>query len=207
MKEALGYIGWYLLTYIILLVIYGISQSLTICVDMQDHVCNFNETKILAFLTVVAYILTPIVAIFGFVSWKNQHNTKIISEEAQKVWKMFNDLSSQTLDLDYEFLKINTPEYIKLSSKKNLLDKINKIFEETEKTINHYIFFNNLANNKEGLDLFMEFYSILRDYKEFIRKNNDNYISKIVDADDEFRNRLDEGNTNIRKNIQKYIFA
>lgn len=40
-------------------------------------------------ITTTAYVVTPIVAIIGFISWKSQHNIKLYSSYAQEVLKNY----------------------------------------------------------------------------------------------------------------------
>ncbi|MEI1745772.1 hypothetical protein V8P95_15125 [Acinetobacter baumannii] len=95
MNGTYKYILLYTLSYIVLLVCYGILQNIAICTDMEGFECNFSESKIIAFLTVTAYILTPIVAIFGFQNWKEQY-------KYQKQKDRFAKLFDSTLRLNSE---------------------------------------------------------------------------------------------------------
>lgn len=96
-KEIIKYIIIYLLVYLILSLIYGGIQRVLICTDMYGFDCTFNEVKFLAFLTVLSYVLTPIVAIIGFISWREQHNKKIQNEIIQTA---INDLNFCRVQLD-----------------------------------------------------------------------------------------------------------
>lgn len=95
MNGTYKYILLYILSYIVLLICYGILQNIAICTDMEGFECNFSETKIISFLTVTAYILTPIVAIFGFQNWKEQY-------KYQKQKDRFAKLFDTTLRLNSE---------------------------------------------------------------------------------------------------------
>lgn len=143
MKETYKYIGWYLLVYVILILIYGLVQLFTICTDMQGYECNFSETKILAFLTVVAYILTPIVAILGFQSWRKQYKYQNQKDRFNKLFESCLRLNSEIKLLrvrDISVRKIN-PNESSLDYEQNYLDKkyeeyldriesLEKIYEE-----------------------------------------------------------------------------
>ena len=82
--SAWTYIFYYSLVYIVLAIIYGIAQKQYICIEMEGFECNFNETKFIGFLTIIAYILTPIVAIFGFISWRDQKRYELGYDYAEK---------------------------------------------------------------------------------------------------------------------------
>ena len=90
MNKTTIYIMAYIFTYIILSIFYGIAQWYFVCTDMQGFECNFNETKYISFLTVTAYIVTPIVVIFGFQAWKVQHEKTILSTEAKELWLLLD---------------------------------------------------------------------------------------------------------------------
>lgn len=125
MKETYKYIGWYLFVYVVLILIYGLVQLFTICTDMQGYECNFSETKILAFLTVVAYILTPIVAILGFQSWRKQYKYQNQKDRFNKLFESCLRLNSEIKILrvrDISVRKINPNETL-LDYEQNYLDK------------------------------------------------------------------------------------
>lgn len=71
-KEIIKWVGTYFLFYIAVVTIYGFCQWLFVCQDMNGFVCNFKEDKLLNFLTVISYIVTPTIAIIGYLNWKQQ---------------------------------------------------------------------------------------------------------------------------------------
>ncbi len=95
MKRHYKFISYYLLVYLILLFIYGLIQNLSICVEMKGFECNFSELKFFNFLTVVSYILTPIIAIIGFQNWKNQYKYEQNKNRFAKVFELSLLLNSQ----------------------------------------------------------------------------------------------------------------
>ncbi len=125
MKETYKNIGWYLLVYVILLLIYGGIQKLTICVDMQGYECSFNEAKILAFLTVVAYVLTPMVAILGFQSWRKQYKYQNQKDRFNKLFESCLRLNSEIKILRLIDISIRTrnPNESLLDYEQDYLDK------------------------------------------------------------------------------------
>jgi len=157
--------------------------------------------------SMVFTIFATFIAVHLFNDWRVQHNKTVISNEAQRTLKIFNDLSTSTADLDYVFFNINTPDYIKYSDVKKLKERVKDIFDSTEKALNHYIHFNALSENEDGLNLFIGMYSVLKDYKEFIYKSEHDYISNIVNIDSDFRDRLNDANEEIRKHLKTFIFV
>lgn len=75
MKEIEKYVGYYLLVYICVLIVCGFFQYMTIC-QGKSLQCNFSIDGINKILTITATILTPIIAIIGFLLWRNQETYK-----------------------------------------------------------------------------------------------------------------------------------
>mgnify|MGYP003492231018 CR=1 FL=1 len=74
MKEIEKYIGYYLLVYLVVLAICGFFQYMSVC-QGKSLFCAFSMDGINTIITTTAYVLTPIVAIIGFQSWKNYRRT------------------------------------------------------------------------------------------------------------------------------------
>lgn len=87
------YIGLYLLTYIFVLSVCGGFQYLTECQNKLS-ICGFNMTGFNTIIVTTSYVLTPIIAIIGFLSWKRQHNKQTISQLSKEAYEL---LSSQNL--------------------------------------------------------------------------------------------------------------
>lgn len=88
MKEIEKYVGYYLLVYICVLIICGFFQYFAVC-QGKSLECNFSMIGINTIITTTAYVVTPIVAMIGFISWKSQHNIKLHSSYAQEVLKNY----------------------------------------------------------------------------------------------------------------------
>lgn len=172
---------------------------------LSSKVVNISFIKDI--YSIIFAIFAPFIAIYLFNDWKEQHNKTVASNEAQKTLKIFNELSNLTGDLDYAYDNIKTPEYIVFTESKNLKNGVKEVFDNTEKALNHYTHFNALSENEDGINLFMEMYSVLKDYKEFIYKSENNYISNIVNIDSEFRDRLYAANEKIREHLKTFIFV
>lgn len=85
-KEIEKYVGFYLLTYIIILFICGFFQYIAVC-QGQSLSCSFSMTGINTIITTTAYVITPIVAIIGFISWKVQYNIQLEKNDLRNALK------------------------------------------------------------------------------------------------------------------------
>jgi hypothetical protein len=124
MKRHYKFISYYLLVYLILLFIYGLIQNLSICVEMKGFECNFSEQKFFNFLTVVSYILTPIIAIIGFQNWKNQYKYEQNKNRFAKVFELSLLLNSKIRILREKDISIRT-----INPHENTLDYIYKYLD------------------------------------------------------------------------------
>lgn len=97
----------YFSIYIVLAIIYGIAQRLLVCTDMYGFQCNFNENKLIAFLTVVAYILTPAVAIYGFSAWREQHNALVEKEKIDNILNIMGVIEPIQEEIIEKFDNVN----------------------------------------------------------------------------------------------------
>lgn len=86
MKEIEKYIGYYLLVYLVVLAICGFFQYMSVC-QGKSLLCAVTSQGITDILTVTAYILTPIVAIIGFQSWKTEKQYDLEKAQAEKIIK------------------------------------------------------------------------------------------------------------------------
>ncbi|WP_151956117.1 hypothetical protein [Acinetobacter guillouiae] len=92
-SEILIYIGLYLLAYVFVLALCGGIQYFTECQN-KSLSCSFDMTGFNTIVITTSYVLTPIVAIIGFLSWKRQHNKQTISQLSKEAYEL---LSSQNL--------------------------------------------------------------------------------------------------------------
>ncbi|MEG0359886.1 MAG: hypothetical protein RR598_11525 [Anaerorhabdus sp.] len=93
LSEILIYIGLYLLAYVFVLALCGGIQYFTECQN-KSLSCSFNMTGFNTIIITTSYVLTPIVAIIGFLSWKRQHNKQTISQLSKEAYEL---LSTQNL--------------------------------------------------------------------------------------------------------------
>lgn len=102
MKEIEKYVGLYLLVYFAVLIICGFFQYISVC-QGKSLQCAFSMTGINTIITTTAYVITPVVAIIGFLSWKSQHNIKVYTDYANEVLKLYE----QTFDLIININKLH----------------------------------------------------------------------------------------------------
>lgn len=105
MKEIEKYLGYYSLVYLTVLVICGFFQYLAVC-QGKSLECAFSTNGLNTILTTTAYVITPVVAIIGFLSWKNQHNLKIHSDTAKEILGLYEKLYYKLLTID-NFYKLS----------------------------------------------------------------------------------------------------
>lgn len=207
-KEVKKYIGWYLFVYVVVLLIYGVVQNLSICVNMEGFECNISESKILAFLTVIAYILTPIVAIVGFLNWRKQYKYQNQKERFTKLFESVFKLNSEIKILrsrDISIRSIN-PNETTFDYQENYLDKkyelyldeIDKLKRIGEECLTHISILEFVLNKKmTGLkklinnhvflceQMASSFYLYLKTYENRIQENGYNYLCKISSTKEE----------------------
>ncbi|MFW2055720.1 hypothetical protein [Acinetobacter haemolyticus] len=93
MKEIEKYVGYYLLVYIYILIICGFFQYFIVC-QGKSLECNFSINGINKILTTTAAVITPIIAIIGFLSWRNQETFKKTRELLEIILDKTRDLHS-----------------------------------------------------------------------------------------------------------------
>lgn len=84
MKDLEKYIGYYLLVYVIVLFIATFFQYFTVC-QGKSLSCVIDLEGVNTVITTTAYVLTPIVAIIGFVSWKSQYNIQLKKDDLKSL--------------------------------------------------------------------------------------------------------------------------
>ncbi len=102
MKEIEKYVGYYFLAYISVLIICGFFQYFTEC-QGKSLACNFSFDGINKIITTTANVITPIIAIIGFLSWRNQETYKKSQELIDLIIDKIRDLEiSWTNSREYE---------------------------------------------------------------------------------------------------------
>lgn len=91
MRHIKTYISFYLLVYVGILAIYVIFQY---CSQNQNLTSAFSFNKIISIITVTATVLTPIIAIIGFKSWRHQETYKRSQEIIESAIDAVRELST-----------------------------------------------------------------------------------------------------------------
>ncbi|MGE4314847.1 hypothetical protein [Acinetobacter sp.] len=76
----------YFSIYLLILIPYSLAEYLLFCTD-RAIICYFDESKLIAFITLCTYIISPIVALYIFNGWKKQSN----HNQKQEVIGKLND--------------------------------------------------------------------------------------------------------------------
>jgi len=114
-KEIEKYVGLYLLVYVAVLAVCGFFQYMAVC-QGKSLACAFDMEGMNIIITTTAYVLTPIVAIIGFLSWKDQHNRQVISKDARIIWELLNTEMKLIVDMNVkvqnksQFLTVMDPQ-------------------------------------------------------------------------------------------------
>lgn len=129
MKEILKYVGIYLAVYIFTLIACGLFQYVSVCHGSYQK-CSFSTPDFNAIITTISYILTPIVAIIGFLSWKNQYNKMTVSQLSKDIYSL---LDEQNL-LAYRFRGCISEQVNDVKDgneiRSELLNKSNQLFDK-----------------------------------------------------------------------------
>lgn len=149
------YMRIYFSIYIVLAIIYGIAQRLLVCTDMDGFQCNFNEDKLIAFLTIVAYILTPAVAIYGVSTWRDQHNALVDKEKFDSILSIMG------------VIKPIQDDFI------DKMDNINFIFKIAEEGMDKYL------NPTIWTDYQDAVQQLRRSFEELYPHNQDKELEKL----------------------------
>ncbi|ENX06246.1 hypothetical protein [Acinetobacter courvalinii] len=153
MKEIEKYVGFYLLVYICVLIICGFFQYFTVC-QGKSLQCNFSMGGINSIITTTAYVITPLIAIIGFSSWKKQYNLETRSNKAKEILVLYEKAFYILLTLEnhyqlaqFELKKImltseNNDEKTKkaLLVYKNLESSMNKSLLDVESQLDWILF-------------------------------------------------------------------
>lgn len=115
-KEIEKYIGYYLLVYLVVLAFCGFFQYMYEC-QGQSLSCALSKDGFNTIITTTAYILTPIVAIIGFLSWKQEKQYDLEKHYAEIILDNVNEIRSY---LHKYYHQVNS--YNNTKSAKNALD-------------------------------------------------------------------------------------
>lgn len=138
MKDIEKYIGYYLLVYLGVLSVCGFFQYMAVC-QGKTLECAFSMNGINTIITTTAYVVTPIVAIIGFMSWKSQHNLKIHSESAKEILALFEEAFYKLLTFEntYKLFQFEVEKIIKSDDEMPIkIQKSIEVYKEFESIMN-----------------------------------------------------------------------
>lgn len=215
-KEIEKYIWYYLGVYIVVLLTFAAFQYFGVC-DGESLNCKTNWEKVKDILQTTAYILTPIVAIIGFLSWKVQKQYELEQQQLHKTLEYLNHIFTELIIIRSNSVCIRTtennfsyyPEIIKRDVINideylyNMYSHINTYCEiKDDKYLEEkYHYFEKICSRTFG------FYNILlEEYKEYLYIAEDNLLNKNkfsyeINYDDENHSLL----LNKRRDIKKYL--
>lgn len=176
-KEIEKYVWYYLAVYIVVLFIFALFQYFTVCEGASLN-CKTNWEKVKDILQTTAYILTPIIAIIGFISWKVEYNTQLEKEDLNTIKSTTRSLKEIFLYFDSHFrdLYLDLEGNDKISLKDILINHRENVKELYEKR-------NQLTH------ITMKYYSALEDSIEY--KIEDKKIDEIYRKINEYKWHID----------------
>lgn len=121
MKEIEKYIGYYLLVYLVVLAFCGFFQYMYEC-QGQALSCALSKDGFNTIITTTAYVLTPIVAIIGFTSWKKQKQYDLEKQYAEIILNNIDEIRSY---LHMYYHQVNS--YNNTESAKNALNNYKNV--------------------------------------------------------------------------------
>ena len=182
MKEIEKYVGYYLLVYICVLIVCGFFQYMVVC-QGKSLECNFSMSGINTIITTTAYVITPLVAIIGFLSWRNQETYKKSQELIEMILDKIRDLqSSWHASRNYEDFSLFQQYCARdMFGTKNFddLDLYQNIVKRNEKNIiifNDLLFLSEKLYHEGELD-FSELDKIYENIRLTLENNMDDLLS------------------------------
>ena len=133
-RQLLCLILAYFFIYVLVLGVYWAFKYAGGCA--ADWACVLDEDRTIGILTLTSYMLTPALAIGGFISWKIQHNRGLLAEEAKHIFLAVNN----------DLKNLNQMEY--LLEHHNLKTDISDLSEQIQQT------YQNLRNG--NLDIYAD---------------------------------------------------
>lgn len=162
MKEIAKYIGYYLLVYVFALAICGFFQYKVEC-QSELIICNFSADIFNKILTTTAYLVTPVVAIVAFLSWKHQKNFQTSYSFLDNAIKELFNFNKDLEEVCIIFIEIND-DYKKDKTYHFVHSIFRKELQIEDRNLNDFYFnikqyakFNNDKNFENRID---EYYKI-----------------------------------------------
>ena len=98
-RQLLCLILAYFFIYVLVLGVYWAFKYAGGCAT--DWACVLDEDRTIGILTLTSYMLTPALAIGGFISWKIQHNRGLLAEEAKHIFLAVNNDLKNLNQMEY----------------------------------------------------------------------------------------------------------
>lgn len=208
MKEIEKYVGYYLGVYVVVLAICGFFQYFYYC-QGQSLMCAVTKTGIVDIVTVTAYVLTPIVAIIGFLNWKLQHNSLILADEAKELLIAINDDIRIFTDISSFFRTINPDLKIQEIYNEDISHFLRDLSTNSSKILSKSMILYELNDDPN-------FFKIRNDYSFFLNQlertifnslNHNLSAGEILDILDSYRSLFMKNNKIYKRQVRKYILA
>ena len=208
MKEIEKYVGYYLGVYVVVLAICGFFQYFYYC-QGQSLMCAVTKTGIVDIVTVTAYVLTPIVAIIGFLNWKLQHNSLILADEAKELLIAINDDIRIFTDISSFFRTINPDLKIQEIYNEDISHFLRDLSTNSSKILSKSMILYELNDDPN-------FFKIRNDYSFFLNQlertifnclNHNLSAGEILDILDSYKNLFMKNNKIYKRQVRKYILA
>lgn len=204
-KEIEKYIWYYLGVYVVVLLTFAAFQYFGEC-DGASLNCKTNWEKVKDILQTTAYMLTPIIAIIGFINWRDQELYKKSIDIIQQIHEKANDLLKQWTDLRDETYCNYTLDYSADIVKSEFQDankylevapKIKEIFDTHEQLIflTNILYFNKTFDNKILDENLLEISEYLEKYRQSFLSYRMNIRIKS------FRGKYFDKKTYVRKQL------
>lgn len=208
MKEIEKYVGYYLLVYLVVLGICGFFQYMSIC-QGKSLSCAFSMNGMDTIITTTAYVLTPIVAIIGFQSWKQQHNKLALADEAKKLLIAVNDDIKLFTDISGTFRSKNSTASIQEIYDENLSARIHKLSENITNVSSKALILYELTNDDELNSFRHEYSEFMHDLHCQIVKDfeNNQSIENILQILDFNKYSFLRNNKLFKQLIRSYIIV
>jgi len=225
MKDIEKYVWYYISIYIFVLGIFAFFQYIAIC-NGESLNCKVYWSDVKDILQTTAYIVTPVVAIVAFVSWKDQHNKRVYSDFSiallkryEKIFLSFTKITSLNEMLDtfdnYPFKNDNERYQNLMFIFKNFMDHRKIIETEVNDLLLETSFFTIVAKDSELLRMIMDFKVqvtsvLMTDNDSILRNpnlNEDQLRSYIMKHDEGFKMLLSTFNIALIDKFRDYIKA
>lgn len=225
MKDIEKYVWYYIFIYIFVLSIFAFFQYIAVC-NGESLNCKVYWSDVKDILQTTAYIVTPVIAIVAFISWKDQHNKKVYSEFSiallkryEKIFLSFTKISLLNEKLDtfdnYNFKNESERHHNLLIIFRDFMDHRKIIETEVHDMLLETSFFTTVARDPELLRMVMDFKSkvtsvLMTDTDVILRNPNLNEAqlrSYVMKHDEGFKMLLSTFNIALIDKFRDYIKA